>query len=74
MATTGAVTLATLSAEAQQTEPVLQIWKSEHVDQFRWVLTFGSEEHEVFHGNAKSFEQAMKDVKHCQQIYEARTV
>lgn len=56
---------------ARQDDPVLQIWWSEHVEQFRWVLTLGHER-EVFHGNAKSLEQAMGDIDHCRQIYELR--
>lgn len=58
-----------LSEVDHDANPVLQIWKSEHVDQYRWVLTFGSADYEVFHGNAQSFAQAMKDIEHCNQIY-----
>jgi hypothetical protein len=49
---------------------VLQIWRSEHVDQYRWVLTFGQGDADVFHGNAKSLEQAMGDIEHCRRIHE----
>ena len=68
MAITGAAIPGTLSAADRQTDLVLQIWRSEHVDQYRWVLTFGLAEHEVFHGNAESFNQAMRDIEHCCQI------
>lgn len=51
---------------------MLQIWRSEHVDQYRWVLTFGNYQ-QVFHGNAKSLDQALSDIEHCRGIHE-RTV
>lgn len=72
MDTTGAVIPGTHYAEDHQIEPVLKIWKSEYVDQYRWVLTFGASEYEVFHGNATSLEQAMRDIDHCRRIYESR--
>ena len=53
-------------------EPVLQIWWSEHVDQYRWVLTSGDFQ-QVFHGNAKSLDQALSDIEHCRGIHE-RTI
>ena len=58
---------------ARQGESVLQIWRSEHVELYRWVLTFGEVEYKVYHGNASSWEQAMKDVEHCRQIYASKT-
>lgn len=57
-----------------ETKPVLQIWKSEHVDQYRWVLTFGYKDSEVYNGNAKSFEQALKDIEICQKLHVSGTV
>jgi hypothetical protein len=38
------------------------------------VLTYGSRDYEIFHGNAMSLEQAMRDVEHCRRIHEERTV
>ena len=56
---------------ADQREPVLRIWHSEHVDLYRWVLTLGPDaERDVFHGNASTLEQAMGDVEHCRRIHE----
>jgi len=49
---------------------MLRIWHSEHVDQYRWVLTFDTPERDVFHGNATTLEQAMRDVEHCRRIHE----
>ena len=77
MDTTGAAIRDTLFAggrPADPSQPALRIWHSEHVDQYRWVLTYGSLEHEVFHGNAQSFEQAMRDVERCRRIHDERTV
>ncbi len=51
-------------------QPQCQIWFSERVSQFRWVLNFGIAEDEVFTGNARSFEQAMKDIEICRGIFE----
>ena len=73
MATTGDATRATRSAaEAadSSSQPVLRIWRSEHVDLFRWVLTFGRGADDVFHGNARSLEQAMRDIEHCRRLRE----
>ena len=74
MDTTGAETRASrYEGETPRVEePVLQIWRSEHVDQYRWVLTFGNYQ-QVFHGNAKSLDQALSDIEHCRGIHE-RTV
>lgn len=50
--------------------PICKIWFSEHVLQYRWVLNFGTEAHEVFTGNAKSLEQAMRGIDICRGIFE----
>lgn len=70
----GEETQDTPSAADLETKPVLQIWKSEHVDQYRWVLTFGHKDSKVYNGNAKSFEQALKDIEICQKLYISGTV
>lgn len=51
-------------------QPICRIWFSEHVSQYRWILNFGTEEHEIFTGNAKSLEQAMRDIDICRGIFE----
>jgi len=72
MATTGDATPATPSAAgtASSSQPLLQIWRSEHIDQYRWVLSFGPGDADLFHGNATSLEQAMGDIEHCRRIHE----
>jgi hypothetical protein len=75
MDTTGGATPAThfAGAAGERGDPILRIWYSEHVDQYRWVLTFGSGDADIFHGNATSLEQAMSDVDHCRLIHEGAT-
>lgn len=59
-------------AVSDQKKPVLQMWYSEHVERYRWVLTFGNNDQDVFHGNATTVEQAMGDVEHCRMIYQGK--
>ena len=49
--------------------PKIHIWKSKHVDQYRWVLTFGKSGQIVYNGNAKTLDQAMSDIGHCHEMY-----
>jgi len=50
--------------------PICQIWFSEHVSQYRWVLNCGAAVDEIFAGNAESLEQAMRDIDICRGIFE----
>lgn len=54
-------------------DPRVHIWKSDHVNQYRWVLTFGQFGETVYHGNAKTIDQAMSDIEHCHKIYKLDT-
>lgn len=36
-------------------------------------LLSGDVKYKVYHGNASSWEQAMKDIGHCRQIYALKT-